>query len=399
MPRLCDPKTVLIGVFSRSAFNNRAIIVLSPRLKMTFSVPFLDLSKTYDELNKDFDDAYFRVMRSGWYLLGAELEGFESEFADYCGTSRAIGVGNGLDALELLLKAYNIGPGDEVIVPSNTYIATWLAVSYVGATPIPVEPNIATFNIDPRLIEAAITARTKAIIPVHLYGQPADMDPIMEIATRHNLVVIEDAAQGQGARYKGNRTGSLGHAAAFSFYPGKNLGAFGDAGAITTSDVEIADRVRVLRNYGSNRKYYNAVKGVNSRLDELQAAFLRVKLRRLDEWNSRRNVIACFYLDMIRHSQIILPYVPEWADPAWHLFVIQVPKREIIQSRLEDVGIQTLIHYPIPPHQQAAYSEFSHLHLPISETLHQTVLSLPIGPHLGVDDAKRVVSAINRLME
>jgi len=363
------------------------------------SVPFLDLSRTYDELKQDLDDAYFRVMQSGWYLLGAELDRFESELADYCGVSHAIGVGNGLEALELLLKAYTIGPGDDVIVPSNTYIATWLAVSDVGATPIPVEPDMATFNINPALIEAAITPRTKAIIPVHLYGQPVDMDPIMAIAARHNLIVIEDAAQAQGARYKGNRTGSLGHAAAFSFYPGKNLGAFGDAGAITTSDGDIADKVRILRNYGSNQKYYNSVKGVNSRLDELQAAFLRVKLQKLDEWNGRRNVIAQYYLDTLRHPQIKVPHIPDWADPAWHLFVIQVPHRDEIQRQLAAVGVQTLIHYPVPPHRQEAYPEFAHLQLPISDTLHQTVLSLPIGPHMSVDHATQVVSAITQFIK
>ena len=242
------------------------------------SVPFLDFSGPYDELKAELDDAYARFMRSGWYILGKEVDSFEEEYAGYCGTKYCIGVGNGLDALHLILRAWGIGPGHEVIVPSNTYIATWLAVSYAGATPVPVEPDSRTFNIDPARIEAAVTPRTRAIIPVHLYGQPADMDPIMNIAEKHGLKVIEDAAQAQGARYKERRTGSIGHAAGHSFYPGKNLGAFGDGGAVTTNDAELADRVRALRNYGSSKKYYNDYKGFNSRLDELQAAFLRVKL-------------------------------------------------------------------------------------------------------------------------
>lgn len=338
-------------------------------------------------------------MRSGWYLLGTELKEFESEFAAYCDTRYAVGLGNGLEALELLLRAYDIGQGDEVIVPSNTYIATWLAVSYVGATPVPVEPDLATFNMDPSRLEAAITSRTKAIIPVHLFGQTANMDPIMAIANKYNLVVIEDAAQAQGATYKGKPAGSLGDAAAFSFYPGKNLGAFGDAGAITTNNSKIAEKVSVLRNYGSERKYYNSVKGVNSRLDELQAAFLKVKLQKLNEWNARRSVIADYYLRSLQHPKITLPYVPEWANPAWHLFVIQVPDRDALQTQLANAGIQTLIHYPVPPHQQLAYSEFSHLKLPLAESLPHHMLSLPIGPHLSLDQAKYIVSTIEHLLK
>ena len=256
---------------------------------------FLDLQAAYHELKPEFDVAYQRVMNSGWYILGQEVEAFEAEFAEYCQTQYAVGVGNGLEALELLLKAYDIGPGDEVIVPSNTYIATWLAVSYVGATPVPVEPILSTCNINPDFIEAAITPKTKAIMPVHLYGQPADIQPIMALAEKHDLVVIEDAAQAQGALYQGEKVGSLGHAAGFSFYPGKNPGAFGDAGAITTNDQAIAEKVKILRNYGSEKKYHNQVKGVNSRLDELQAAFLRVKLAKLDEWNLRRQQVAAQY--------------------------------------------------------------------------------------------------------
>ena len=259
-------------------------------------VPFLELKPGYDELRGDFDAAYHRVMDSGCYLLGTELEQFESELATYCQVKHCVGLGNGLDALHLILRAYDIGSDSEVIVPSNTYIATWLAVSYAGATLVPVEPDPETFNIAAERIEAAITSKTKAVMPVHLYGQPADMDSILSVARKHGLKVIEDNAQSQGARYKGRRTGSLGDAAATSFYPGKNLGAFGDAGALTTNNAELADRVRTLRNYGSKKKYHNDHQGFNSRMDELQAAFLRVKLKRLDEWNSRRREVAARYL-------------------------------------------------------------------------------------------------------
>src|SRR5205807_8471212 len=259
-------------------------------------VPFLDFVAPYEELKPELDEAYFRFMRSAWYILGKEVEAFEQEYAQYCGSKYCVGVGNGLEALHLILRAYEIGKGDEVIVPSNTYIATWLAVSYADATPVPVEPDPRTYNLDPARIEAALTPRTRAILPVHLYGQPADVDPIMDLARKHGLKVLEDNAQAQGARYKGRRTGSLGDAAGNSFYPGKNLGAFGDAGAVTTNDAGLADRVRTLRNYGSRKKYYNECIGYNSRLDELQAAFLRAKLKKLDEWNNRRRAIAERYL-------------------------------------------------------------------------------------------------------
>lgn len=346
-------------------------------------IPFLDLKAGYLELKMELDEAYHRVMNSGWYLLGKELEAFETEFAEYVGVQYCVGVGNGLEALELLLCAYNIGPGDEVIVPSNTYIATWLAVSYVGATPIPVEPVLTTYNIDPSLIEAKITKKTKGIIPVHLYGQPCEMDAISAIAKKYNLVVIEDAAQAQGALYKGRKTGSLGNAAGFSFYPGKNLGAFGDAGAITTKDKKIADKVRMLRNYGSDKKYYNDIKGVNSRLDDLQAAFLRIKLKKLDEWNSRRKMVAQSYLDCLKKvSEITLPQYIKDVDPAWHLFVIRHSNRDLLQKKLKDVGVETLIHYPIPPHKQNAYIEMNLVTCPLAEKIHREVLSLPIGPHI-----------------
>jgi len=365
-------------------------------------VPFLDFVGPYAELKVELDAAYFRFMRSAWYVLGREVEAFEQEFATYCGVKHCVGVGNGLDALHLILRAYGIGAGDEVIVPSNTYIATWLAVSYSGAVPVPVESDPQTFNLDPDRIEAAITRRTKAILPVHLYGQPADMDPINGIARKHGLKVIEDNAQAQGARYKGRRTGSLGDAAGTSFYPGKNLGAFGDGGAITTNDAALDDRVRTLRNYGSKKKYYNEVKGFNSRLDELQAAFLRVKLKKLDEWNDRRRRLAALYLTELGGAEnLTLPFVPEWAEPAWHLFVVRHPKRDALQQKLAAAGIGTLIHYPVPPHLSGAYAADKRLrgHLPIAEALSHTVLSLPMGPHLTVEQAELVIGEVHDAIE
>jgi len=360
-------------------------------------IPFLELKPTYEELRCEFDDAYHRVMDSGRYLLGPELEAFEAEFSAYCEADHCVAVGNGLDALHLILRAYGIGPGDEVIVPSNTFIATWLAVSYAGARPVPVEPDPETFNLEPDKIAAAITARTKAIMPVHLYGQPADIDPINEIARWHGLKVIEDNAQAQGARYKGRRTGSLGDAAGSSFYPGKNLGAFSDAGAITTNDHQLADRVRTLRNYGSQRKYYNEVKGFNSRMDEIQAAFLRVKLRKLDEWNHRRQAVAGCYLEALTGIKgLTLPMVPAWAEPVWHLFVVQHPSRSTLQRQLADADVETLIHYPVPSHLSGAYQEMeiSRGCLPICERLADSVLSLPVGPHLAQEQIDHVVCAI-----
>jgi len=358
-------------------------------------VPFLELKPTYEELRNEFDAAYHRVMESGSYLLGKELEAFEAEFAAYCDAKHCVAVGNGLDALHLILRAYDIGAGDEVIVPSNTFIATWLAVSYAGATPVPMEPNPQTCNLAPERIEAAITSRTKAIMPVHLYGQPADMDPILAVARDHGLKVIEDNAQAQGARYKGRRTGSLGDAAGNSFYPGKNLGAFGDAGAVTTNDAELADRIRSLRNYGSKKKYYNEEKGYNSRLDELQAALLRVKLKRLDEWNARRHAAAARYQAKLqRVSDLVLPFVPHWAEPVWHLFVVRHPKRDRLQQNLIEAGIGTLVHYPIPPHLCGAYADrrWSRGSFPVAEDLADTVLSLPMGPHLTESQAELVVA-------
>ncbi len=360
-------------------------------------VPFLDLKAGYLELKDELDEAYNRVMKSGWYILGAEVEAFESEFADYCRVKHCIGVANGLDALHLILRAYDIGAGDEVIVPANTYIATWLAVSYAGATPVPIEPNPATFNIAPENIEAAITPRTRAIMPVHLYGQPAEMDAINEIARKYNLKVIEDAAQAHGARYKGNRAGSLGDAAGFSFYPGKNLGAFGDGGAITTNDNDLADALKILRNYGSRVKYYNEVKGYNSRLDPLQAAFLRVKLKRLDEWNERRVSVARNYLQALASAKDIqLPRVVNDTEPVWHLFVIRSLSRDKVQDFLNASGIGTMIHYPVPPHLCEAYGDeiFKRENYPVTEKLAATVLSLPLSPHLSAAQQEAVNNSL-----
>ena len=359
-------------------------------------IPFLDLRAGYDELRPEIDAAISRVLDSGMYILGEEVAAFEREYAAYCGCKHAIGVANGLDALHLALRAMGVGPGDEVIVPSNTYIATWLAVSQCGATPVPVEPVEGTSNLDPALIEAAITPRTKAILPVHLYGQPADLDPILAVAARHGLRVLEDGAQAQGARYKGQRIGGHGDAVAWSFYPGKNLGAYGDAGAITTNDDALAEQLRVLRNYGSRVKYVNDVQGWNSRLDPLQAAVLRVKLAHLDDWNARRRAIATRYLDGLRDAGVALPEVPEWAEPAWHLFVVRSERRDALQARLGEAGIGTLIHYPLPPHRQQAYAElaFSADAFPIANRLADQLLSLPIGPHQPEAATAAVIDAV-----
>ncbi|OGU55546.1 MAG: erythromycin biosynthesis sensory transduction protein eryC1 [Ignavibacteria bacterium RBG_13_36_8] len=362
-------------------------------------VPFLDLQTPYLELRDELDEAYRRVMKSGWYILGCEVDAFEKEFAIYCNAKHCVGVGNGLEALHLILRAFSIGPGDEVIVPANTYIATWLAVSYAGATPIPVEPDEKTYNIDPELLEATITSRTKAILPVHLYGQPANMDPINEIAQRYNLKVIEDAAQAHGARYKGRRVGSLGNAAGFSFYPGKNLGALGDGGAVVTNDDEVYAKIRMLRNYGSQKKYYNEIKGFNSRLDEIQAAFLRVKLKKLDEWNEKRSGMVKLYIDGLKNiNDLIVPMVPAWADPVWHLFVVGHSNRKALQKQLDDAEIGTLIHYPVPPHLSDAYKDLHYSHIPITEKISETVISLPIGPHVSIDEIMYVCEIINKAL-
>jgi dTDP-4-amino-4,6-dideoxygalactose transaminase len=367
---------------------------------LTEEIPFLNLKDTYQELQDELDAAYERVLLSGWYILGSEVEAFEQEFAAYCGVNHCIGVGNGLEALFLILHAYGIGENDEVIVPANTYIASWLAVSHNGATPVPVEPDEHTYNINPSLLERAITPKTKAIMAVHLYGQTADMDPINELAAKYHLKVIEDAAQAHGALYKGRKAGSLGHAAGFSFYPGKNLGAFGDGGAILTNDTHLADLVRKLRNYGSGTKYYNDIIGFNSRLDELQAAFLRVKLSRLDEWNERRRKIAALYQEGVRQTSLIQPIIPEWAVPVWHLYVVRSKERDLLQQRLLEAGIHTMIHYPIPSHLQKAYSpmQLTQGAFPLTETIQSEVLSLPIGPHLSPADHARIVKTVCEIL-
>lgn len=359
-------------------------------------ISFLDLGAAYREIKPEIDAAMQRVLDSGWYILGPEVEAFEAEWAAYCGSAHAVGLANGLDALILALRALDVGPGDEVIVPSNTYIATWLAVSAVGARPVPVEPDTATHNIDPARMATALTDRTKAILPVHLYGQPADLDPIMAIARTHGLAVVEDAAQAHGARYKGRRIGAHGDIVCWSFYPGKNLGALGDAGAITTDNPDLAERIRVLRNYGSRVKYVNEVQGANSRLDPLQAAILRVKLVHLDAWTYRRRALAAQYLAGLAGTELILPHVPDWAGPAWHLFVVRTKAREALQTRLTGAGIGTLIHYPIPPHMQAAYADmkFSPEALPLARQLADEVLSLPIGPHMSPDNVATVLDRV-----
>ena len=349
-------------------------------------IPFAELKAEYFEIKDEIDAAYAKVMESGWYILGDEVNSFESEFANYCDVEHCIGTANGLEALFLVLKAWGIEIGDEVIVPSNTYIATWLAISHTGAVPVPVEPDEQTYNIDPNKITEAITEKTKAILPVHLYGQAADMDKISKIANDHGLKVLEDAAQAHGVLYKGKKTGNLGDAAGFSFYPSKNLGAFGDGGAVTTNDSELAEKIKIMRNYGSSRKYVNEVIGYNSRLDELEASFLRVKLRHLDEWNTRREKIASWYLEKlpITFSELILPKVPEWAKPCWHLFVVRSKNRDNMKDILAKNGISTLIHYPIAPHKQNAYKHLGYETgaFPIAEKLANEVLSLPIGIHV-----------------
>lgn len=359
-------------------------------------IPFLDLKAPHVELREEIDAAIARVVESGWYILGPEVEAFETQYAAYCDAGYCVGLGNGLEALHLALLAMGVGPGDEVIVPSNTYIATWLAVSQCGAIPVPVEPDEATFNLDPALIEAAITPRTKVILPVHLYGQPADMDPILALARKHALLVLEDGAQAHGARYKGKRIGAHGDAVAWSFYPGKNLGGLGDGGAVTTDDSDLADRIRVLRNYGSRVKYVNEVQGYNSRLDPIQAAILQVKLKYLDDWNARRAAIARQYIEGVGATGLILPVVPDFAAPAWHLFVIRHPQRDALQSKLVEAGINTLIHYPIPPHRQAAYASHSFADdaFPIASRSARQVLSLPVGSHQTEDQTRRVIEAL-----
>ena len=372
-------------------------------MRLIRMIPFLDLKAINAQYRDKLLAACTQVIDSGWYISGKEVEDFERKFADYCGTQYAIGVANGLDALILTLRAWKelgrLNEGDEVIVPSNTYIASILAISQNNLKPVLVEPDIHTFNIDTKKIEAAITDRTKAILPVHLYGQLAAMPEIMVIAKKYNLLVLEDSAQAHGAEIDGKKAGSWGDASGFSFYPGKNLGALGDAGAITTNDIELAHMLKAIRNYGSHEKYKNLVPGVNSRLDEIQAAILNVKLQFLDQENQYRRHIADLYLKEIQNLAIELPLTNINAETdtqhVWHLFVIRTPHREQLQKHLAEHGVQTLIHYPIPPHKQQAYQEWNNFSLPISEQIHAEVLSLPIGPTLSIDEAKQIVQLCN----
>jgi dTDP-4-amino-4,6-dideoxygalactose transaminase len=363
---------------------------------MSNDIPFLALAPAHAELATEIETAALRVLASGWYVGGPENERFEADFARYCGAAHAVGVANGLDALHLVLRALEVGPGDEVIVASNSYIATLLAVSMVGATPVLVEPDPATSNLDPARVEAAITPRTRVLLPTHLYGQPADLAPLAEIARRHGLRLVEDAAQAHGACYRGVRIGAHGNAVCWSFYPSKNLGAAGDAGAVTTDDPALAERVRVLGNYGSAVRYVNEVQGMNSRLDPVQAGILQVKLPQLDAWNARRAWIAARYLAELEGCGLVLPHVPEWAEPVWHLFVVHTPCRDELRAALAAEGIATQIHYPIPPHRQQAYADLGlgEGSFPIAERLAAETLSLPIGPHMPDEHVDRVIAAV-----
>lgn len=362
-------------------------------------IPFLDLQSINAQYRSELIDACTRVIDSGWYIGGNELTQFEQEFAAYCGTTHCIGVANGLDALILTLRAWlelgRLQPGDEIIVPANTYIASILAISANGLIPVLVEPDAASFNLSPANARAAITAKTRAILPVHLYGQLADMPAIMALACEHGLLVLEDAAQAHGASTGGKRAGSWGDAAGFSFYPGKNLGALGDAGAITTHDAQLAQTLRALRNYGSHEKYKNLFRGVNSRLDEIQAAMLRVKLSKLELETQHRRMLAAIYLQKIQHPSVQLPLVASSEQHVWHLFVIRTRHRAALQQHLAAQGVQTLIHYPIPPHQQQAYQEWNGHSYPLTEAIHQEVLSLPLGPTLSEEAVLQVADAVN----
>ncbi len=360
-------------------------------------VPFLSFLPLEKELNKELRNAFNRVFKRSWYIEGEEDKAFEDAFAVYCGTEYCVGVGNGLDALMLSLRALGVGDGDEVIVPSNTYIATALAVTYVGATPVFVEPDIRTFNMNPNLIEEKITKKTKAIMPVHLYGQACDMDPIMETAKKHNLFVVEDCAQAHGATYKGKKVGTFGDAAGFSFYPGKNLGALGDAGAVVTNNKNLADKVRALGNYGSDYKYHHVYKGCNSRLDELQAAFLAAKLPHLDRMNEERRRIAEKYAAGIKNPKVKLPYVLDACVPVWHIYGIRCEERDGLEKHLNRKGIGTNKHYPIPMHLQECYRDLNVPKgaLPIAEEISATELSIPMYYGMTDEEVQFVIDAIN----
>ena len=372
-------------------------------IEESIMIPFLDLKNVNQQYREELITACTRVIDSGWYIGGNELEQFEQNFANYCGVKFAIGVANGLDALILTLRAWKelgkLQAGDEVIVPSNTYIASILAITANNLMPVLVEPDLATYNIDPLKIEEAITAKTKVILPVHLYGQLADMPTIMQIANKYKLLVLEDSAQSHGAEINGTKAGNWGDASGFSFYPGKNLGALGDAGAITTNDAELAQILKALRNYGSHEKYKNLFVGVNSRLDEIQAAMLDVKLKHLDAEVNHRRTIAKMYLEGIKNPELSLPLsevdASQYAQHVWHLFVIRSRNREVLQQYLAENGVQTLIHYPIPPHKQQAYKEWNDLSYPISEKIHDEVMSLPMGPTLSLEDVEKVIQLCN----
>lgn len=361
------------------------------------AIPFASFKPMEDELRGELEEAFFRVLNRSHYILGPELERFEECFAEYCSRKYAVGTGNGLDSLTLILKALDIGEGDEVIVPANSFIATALSVSYTGAIPVFVDPDIHTYNIDPAQIEEKISSQTRAIIPVHLYGQPCDMDPIMEIAERHGLYVVEDCAQAHGAKYKGKKAGSFGIAGGFSFYPGKNLGALGDGGAVVTDDKELSDRIRALSNYGSDYKYHHIYKGQNSRLDEIQAAFLTVKLSHLDRMNEYRKKIAEVYLKGIDNAHIILPVVPEDTDPVWHIFAIRTKYRDELEGFLNEGGIMTGKHYPTPIHLQKCYEDLHYKKgdLPIAEEISETELSLPMYYGMTREHLGQIVTLLN----
>ncbi|MCH5313248.1 MAG: DegT/DnrJ/EryC1/StrS family aminotransferase [Helicobacter sp.] len=358
-------------------------------------IPFLDVKAINERLKDELESTFSKVLQSGWYILGEQCKSFEDEFSAYCGTKYCVGCANGLDALRLIIKAYGFGANDEIIVPANTYIASILAITDNACKPVFVEPNLSTYNIDVDLIEAHITEKTKAIMVVHLYGRVVEMEKVWALAQKHKLVVIEDCAQAHGAIYQGKKVGNLADAGGFSFFPGKNLGALGDGGCVTTNDKALADKIRALANYGSHQKYVNMYAGINSRLDEIQAAFLRIKLKTLDSDNQRRREIAREYCAKIHNPLITLPHIGSEEGVVWHLFVVRTKHRALLQEYLTKKGIQTLIHYPIAPHKQEAYKEYNHLHLPITEQIHEEVLSLPISPVMSNEQVSEVIAAIN----
>lgn len=358
-------------------------------------IKFLDLKKINNRYREEIDSRIKNILNKGWYLQGEENENFTKNFANFCGTKFALGVANGLDALNLIIKAYGFGNGDEIIVPANTYIATILAISENGCIPILVEPDIKTYNINPDSIEEKITSKTKAIMVVHLYGQAVQMEKIWKIAKKYNLKIIEDSAQAHGAIYQENRTGNLGDASGFSFYPGKNLGCIGDGGAVTTNDEELFNKIKAIANYGSDRKYHHIYKGVNSRLDEIQAAVLDIKLKHLDSDNNKRREISKYYRENIKNSKIILPDTYDEKSHVWHIFAVRTKNRDEFQKYLTEKGIQTIIHYPTPPHKQGAYKEWNNLSFPITEEIHNTILSLPISPVMTDSEIEKVVEVVN----